>query len=109
MAYLDVTNEDKFNDLLNTEKDLVIVDFWAPWCGPCKMFSPVFERVSDEVENVKFVKVNVDEAGEIAQAFNIMSIPSILLFKDGKVVDQKSGAMSDDQLKAWLDENSSSE
>ncbi len=102
MAYIDVKNSEEFNKEVVESDNLVIVDFWAQWCGPCKMFGPVFERVSDEVSDVKFVKVNVDEAGDVAQKFNIMSIPTIILVKDGKVLDQKSGALADDALKAWL-------
>ena len=105
MAYKDVKTADEFNTQVVEASNLVIVDFWAPWCGPCKMFSPVFERVSDEVSEVDFVKVNVDEAGDVAAKFNVMSIPTIILVKDGKVVDQKTGALSDDDLKAWLDSN----
>ena len=105
MAITNVVSEDEFNKNVIEAQGLVIVDFWAPWCGPCKMFGPVFERVAEEMSDVGFVKVNVDEAGEVAAKYNVMSIPTIILVKEGKVVDQKSGTLSDDDLKAWLNEN----
>jgi thioredoxin 1 len=106
MAYTEIKNEDEFNTQVLESDKVTIVDFWAPWCGPCKMFSPVFERVSEDVSDVKFVKVNVDEVGEVAQKYQVMSIPTILLIKGGEVVAEKAGALSDDDLKAWISDNS---
>ena len=82
MAYTNISKTEEFEKEVMNSKDLVIVDFWAPWCGPCKMFGPVFQRVSDELKEIKFVKINIDEdeSGDIAQRFNIMSIPAIVLF-----------------------------
>ena len=70
----------------------VLIDFWAAWCGPCKMIAPVINEISDEVSNVKIGKVNVDEEPEIAAKFNIMSIPTLVVVKNGSVVSQTLGA-----------------
>ena len=73
----------------------VIVDFWAEWCVPCKMISPILEDIADEYAGrLKVAKVNVDEAGELAAEYNIISIPTLLLFKDGEVAAQQVGAVS---------------
>ncbi len=105
MVYIEIKSEEEFNTKVLESDKVTVVDFWAPWCGPCKMFGPVFERVSEEVSDVQFVKVNVDEVGEVAQTYQVMSIPTILLIKDGEVIADKNGALSDDDLKAWLEEN----
>jgi thioredoxin 1 len=87
-----VTNT-SFDELLQSEK-LVIVDFWATWCGPCRMLSPLLDEVEAEMEDkVEVVKVNVDDADEIAMRFRIMSIPTLLFFKNGAMVDRSVGAM----------------
>lgn len=81
----------------------VIVDFWAPWCGPCRMLGPVFEELSEEYEGkLLFVKVNVDEARELAKRYRIMSIPQLLLFKEGKLVDSMLGAQPKETIEKLL-------
>jgi thioredoxin 1 len=85
----------------------VLVDFFAEWCPPCKMYGPVFERVSKKFEGkIKFVKVNSDESSEIAAEFGIMSLPTTMLFKGGKAVAAFVGAYGEPQLEKWLTEKS---
>ncbi len=81
-----------FDDFI--KEGTAVVDFWAPWCGPCKMMGPEFEKASESKKDVSFAKVNVDEEGELAQRFQVMSIPTTILFKNKEQVDRKSGAMS---------------
>ena len=88
-----IATNTSFDELLQSEK-LVIVDFWATWCGPCRMLSPLLDEVEAEMEDkVVVVKVNVDDADEIAMRYRIMSIPTLLFFKNGQMVDRSVGAM----------------
>ncbi len=81
----------------------VLVDFWAEWCGPCRMIGPIVEEIAKELKGkLKVAKVNVDEAQELAAQFNIMSIPTLLIFKKGEPVEQMVGAMSKDHLLAKI-------
>jgi len=79
------------NEVLN-QKGLVLVDFYADWCGPCKMTGPIIEELANEVKEVKFIKINVDENPELASQYNVFSIPTFLIFKEGKVCHQFVGA-----------------
>lgn len=89
MAIIDVTDE-TFEE--KTAEGLVLADFWAPWCGPCKMIAPVLEEIDGEMnEKVQIVKLDVDDNQETAGKFGVMSIPTLLLMKDGNVVDQVVG------------------
>ena len=88
-----IATNTNFDGLLESEK-LVIVDFWATWCGPCRMLSPLLDEVEEEMsDKITVVKVNVDDADEIAMRYRIMSIPTLVFFKDGKMVDRTVGAM----------------
>lgn len=92
-------------DVLSNSK-AVLLDFWAEWCGPCKMIAPLLEEVADKYdEKLAVVKLNVDENPNVAQKFGIRSIPTLILFKDGAVQAQKTGAMPKSQLEEFLDTN----
>lgn len=87
-----ITNVTDKNFTTETSEGLVLADFWAPWCGPCKMIAPVLEELDEELsDKVKIVKLDVDENQETAGKYEVMSIPTLLLFKDGEVVDQVVG------------------
>lgn len=87
---INITKENFQSEVLKSDKK-VLLDFWATWCGPCMMLSPTVDDVANEVSNVKFGKINVDEQGELAQQFGISSIPTLVVVKDGKVVKQSVG------------------
>ena len=93
-----VLNEENFKgEVLDTE-DTVLVDFYADWCGPCKMMAPAIEKMSEEVTNVKFGKVNVDENMNLAEKYNIMSIPTLMIFKKGALAKTFIGLTSKDEI-----------
>ncbi|MBQ1912709.1 MAG: thioredoxin [Bacteroidales bacterium] len=94
-----VATNTNFDSLLATPGKLLIVDFWATWCGPCRMLSPILDLLEEEMaDQISVVKVNVDDADEIAARFRIMNIPTLLFFKDGQLVDKTVGAMPKNAL-----------
>ena len=102
MAELKITRENFENEVMKSNIP-VLIDFWAPWCGPCQMMGPIIEQLAEEYEGkAKVGKVNVDEEGELSQAFGVMSIPTIVLVKDGKVVKQAVGARPKTEVEAML-------
>lgn len=94
----EITDAEFEEEVIKSDKP-VIVDFWAPWCGPCKMIAPVFEKLSKELTDVKFVKVNVDDNQNSAQEFGVMSIPTLVMVKNGEEAGRVVGALSETQLK----------
>ena len=102
MAELKITRENFENEVMKSNIP-VLIDFWAPWCGPCQMMGPIIEQLAEEYEGkAKVGKVNVDEEGELSQAFGVMSIPTIVLVKDGRVVKQAVGARPKTEVEAML-------
>jgi len=91
MATIELT-KDNFNATIENN-DVVIVDFWAPWCGPCRMFAPTFEEVSENYPNVVFAKLNTEDQQELAASFNIRSIPTLMVFRENVVIFSQAGML----------------
>ncbi len=91
MSALVLTKENFEQEVINSDKP-VLVDFWAPWCGPCKMVGPIIEEIANEVTDKKIGKVNVDEQGDLAAEYGVMSIPTLAVFVNGKIEKQAVGA-----------------
>ncbi len=102
MATVKVDNSNFESDVLEAEGP-VVVDFWAEWCGPCKMIGPSLEEIAREMDGkVKITKLNIDENPELASRFGVRSIPTLMLFKDGEVADTKVGALPKSALSQWI-------
>ena len=102
MSVLTITKENFDQEVMKSDKP-VLLDFWATWCGPCRMVAPTVEEVAAAAPDKKVGKVNVDEQPELASAFNVMSIPTLVVIKDGKVVNSAVGVRSKDALLKMLD------
>ncbi|NLM10972.1 MAG: thioredoxin [Clostridiaceae bacterium] len=102
---LTVTKDNFEKEVLQSEQP-VMVDFWAAWCGPCRMIAPTVDQVAEEFQGkAKVVKINVDENGELAEKYRIMTIPTLMVFKDGNVVDSLVGVRSKDELSNMLNKH----
>lgn len=96
-------NDETFDSMITS--DLTLVDFWATWCGPCQMFGPIFESVSEMKPDVNFVKFEIDEVNRRTPAkFGIRSIPSVLAFKNGEIIEARTGLMDEETLIQWIEE-----
>jgi thioredoxin 2 len=95
-------NSKNFQKILSLADKPVVVDFWASWCGPCRVYAPEYERASKENQNAIFLKINTEEEQQLSAAFGIRGIPCTLIFKNSKEVKRQSGAMSADQLKSFI-------
>ena len=96
-------NKDNFDSTVNTDKK-VLIDFYADWCGPCRMMSPIVDEIADEREDVVVCKINVDEEPELAQRFDVMSIPTLVILKDSKELARSVGARPKAQLLSMLND-----
>lgn len=102
MAEINITTDNFEAEVMNSDKT-VLIDFWATWCGPCKMLSPIIESIAEKYDGtVKVCKVNVDEQPELANAFDVASIPTIVIMKDGKIVNTSIGYKPQEQIEALL-------
>ena len=97
MSVIKVNTDNFEKEVLQSEKT-VLVDFYADWCGPCKMLSPIIDEVAEEIENVKVCKINIDESRDLAGNYDIMSIPTLLVFKNGKVVNSSLGLINKEKV-----------
>lgn len=95
--------EAQFNELISD--GFVLVDFYATWCGPCKMLGPVLEEMSETRADIKIVKMDVDECSELSKKYAIMSVPTLMLFKNGEVVSTEHGFMPKPMLEEWINKN----
>ena len=101
MAVIQVSKENFQNEVLDSDKP-VLLDFYADWCGPCRMVGPAISQIAEERTDIKVGKINVDEQPELASAFGVMSIPTLVVMKDGKVVNQSMGARPKKDILAML-------
>lgn len=103
MAVMTITKENFEKEVLDSHEP-VLLDFWASWCGPCRMVSPIVDEIAEEVTDKKVGKVNVDEQPELAERFGVMSIPTLVVMKNGKIAQQAVGARPKSDILAMLEE-----
>ena len=97
MSYINITNQNFNEEVLKSDKP-VLIDFWASWCGPCRMIAPIIEEIAEERSDIKVGKVNVDDEPELATQFGIMSIPTLVVMKDGELVNKLVGVRPKNQI-----------
>jgi putative thioredoxin len=103
---IDVNDANFEKEVIEKSKEMpVVVDFWAQWCGPCIMLKPILEKIAQQDKRFLLAKANIDNAKEKATEYGVMGVPSIKMFKEGKVVDEFVGAMPEQKIKEWLDKN----
>ena len=95
------TSDSTFQDDISSQSNMVLVDFWAEWCGPCKQISPILEEIANEKDNLNILKLNIDENPATPQKYNVRGIPTLMLFKDGKLIDTKIGSLPKSSLEDW--------
>ena len=101
-----IINDNNFEQEVLKSESLTLVDFWAEWCGPCKMIGPALEEISEEMKNdIRITKLNIDENPSTPQQYGVRGIPTLLLFRNGEVVAEKIGALSKTKLTEWISEN----
>lgn len=101
MSAININKNNFQSEVIHSDKP-VLLDFWAPWCGPCRMVVPIVEEIADEHSDIKVGKVNVDEQPELARQFGVMTIPTLVVMKNGKIVNQAMGAKSKNAILAML-------
>ena len=101
MSAIDINKNNFHEEVMNSDKP-VLLDFWAPWCGPCRRVVPIVEEIANERPDVKVGKINVDLEGELASQFGVMSIPTLVVMKDGRIVNQSTGARPKNAILAML-------
>ncbi|MBR1413809.1 MAG: thioredoxin [Bacilli bacterium] len=104
MQVIEVNNNNFLEEVINSEK-IVLADFNAEWCGPCKMLKPIIDEIANENDNVKIVSINVDEEDELSEKYDISSIPCLVVFKDGKEINRSIGLKSKDEILGMLGGN----
>ncbi len=101
MSAVNITKNNFHEEVINSDRP-VLLDFWAPWCGPCRMVVPIVEEIAREREDIKVVKINVDEEQELAREYRVMSIPTLMVMREGKIVNKSAGAKPKAQILAML-------